>query len=134
MNQRSAMIVTQTLASGIVVRQDFRNAVRPVFFQTGFEEFLYATHGGTLFVVRFRGKMYALMCGHVFKDFPHGRLFVRDEKFARKETMPAPVGGICYASSPRDAAEGTDMGNSSDDYGKAFERVVRRHTIDERSA
>jgi hypothetical protein len=42
------MIVTQTLASGLTVRQDFSRAVRPVFFQTEFEEWLYATHGGTL--------------------------------------------------------------------------------------
>jgi hypothetical protein len=50
------MSQTQILASGLVIRQDFAAAVRPVFFQTEFEEFLYATHGGTLFLVSFRGK------------------------------------------------------------------------------
>lgn len=103
------MIVTQTLASGITVRQDFAKAVRPVFFQTEFEEWLYATHGGTLFIVQFRGKYYALTCGHVFKDFPHSRLFITNEKYAQKGSMPPPVGGICYPSSPRDGAEGTDI-------------------------
>jgi hypothetical protein len=103
------MIVTQTLASGLVVRQDFRGAVRPVFFQTEFDDFLYATHGGTLFVVQFRDKMYALTCGHVFKDFPHSRLFIANERVAQKGSKPAPVGGICYPSSPRDGAEGTDI-------------------------
>jgi hypothetical protein len=49
------MIVTQTLASGLIIQQDFSNAVRPVFFQTDLEEWQYATHGGTLFIVQFRG-------------------------------------------------------------------------------
>jgi hypothetical protein len=38
-----AMSQTQTLASGVVIRQDFAAAVRPVFFQTEFEEFLALT-------------------------------------------------------------------------------------------
>src|SRR5882757_8015263 len=62
-----AMNQTHTLSSGLVIRQDFAAAIRPVFFQTEFEEFLYATHGGTLFLVSFRGKTYGLTCRHVFQ-------------------------------------------------------------------
>jgi hypothetical protein len=104
-----AMKVTQTLASGTVIEQNFSSAVRPVFFHTDLDEFLYATHGGTLFIVNFRDKLYAITCGHVFKDFPHGMLFVTQEKQAKKGSMPAHVTGICYPSSPNDALEGSDV-------------------------
>ena len=56
------MMVTQTLASGVAVRQDFTKAVRPVFFQTEFEEWLYATHGGTLFIVDTARKVECTWC------------------------------------------------------------------------
>ena len=82
---------TQRLASGLIVRQDITTAIRPVFFRTEFEEFLYATHGGTLFLVVFSGRVYALTCYHVFKDFPRGTLFITDEKFAKKGSKPAHV-------------------------------------------
>ncbi|MFK4488892.1 hypothetical protein [Bradyrhizobium sp. USDA 336] len=88
---------------------DFTAAVRPVFFQTPFEEFLYATHGGTLFLVNFRGITYGMTCGHVFKDFGHGQLFVTQEKNAKKGSKPAPIAGIYYPSSPVDGAAGTDV-------------------------
>ena len=80
----TAMLETQVLASGLIIRQDFTEAVRPVFFQTEYEEFLYATHGGTLFLVVFRGRVYGVTCAHVFGDFPHGRLFVAQVKRAQK--------------------------------------------------
>lgn len=54
------MRVTQTLSSGLVIRQDFRDPVRFVFFDTGLYEWQYATHGGTMFVVRFGRSHYAL--------------------------------------------------------------------------
>jgi hypothetical protein len=63
---------TQVLSSGLIIRQDFAEVVRPVFFQTEYEEFPYATHGGTLFPVVFRGRVYGVTCTHVFGDFPHG--------------------------------------------------------------
>lgn len=105
------MRVRQKLASGLVVRQDIGDAVRPVFFQTDYEEFLYATHGGTLFLASFRGRVYALTCNHVFKDFPTGRLFVVNKKYAEKGSMPARIEGIRYASNLRDGAVDTDIGD-----------------------
>lgn len=103
------MLQTQTLSSGLIVRQDFTAAVRPVFFQTEFEEFLYATHGGTLFLVVFAGRVYALTCHHVFKDFRHGTLIVTDEKFAKKGSKPAHVIGMYSASAFVEAAVDTDV-------------------------
>lgn len=41
---------TQTLSSGLIVQQDFGDSIRPMFFETDIEEFMYATHGGTLFI------------------------------------------------------------------------------------
>jgi hypothetical protein len=105
------MRVSQKLASGLVVRQDIGDAIRPVFFQTDFEDWLYATHGGTLFLVRFRGHVYALTCNHVFRDFPTGRLFVVDKKHAETGSMSARLEGIRHASNPRDGAVDTDIGD-----------------------
>lgn len=84
-------------------------AIRPVFFQTDLDDFLYATHGGTLFLISFQGCSYALTCRHVFQDFPKGRLFITQEKQAQKGSKPAPVEGVVYPSSPRDGAVGTDI-------------------------
>jgi hypothetical protein len=102
---------TQTLSSGTIIRQDFADAVRPVFFQTEYDDFLYATDGGTLFLVRYRGRDYGVTCRHVFagKGFDPNRLFITREKHAKKGSMPAPIKGVAYASSLRDAAVGTDL-------------------------
>jgi hypothetical protein len=119
------MSQTQILASGLVIRQDFAAAVRPVFFQTEFEEFLYATHGGTLFLVSFRGKTYGLTCRHVFQDFALEQLFIAQEKQARKGSKPAPIKGICYPSAPVDGAVGTDRQPLPD----TFLRYVRHYVL-----
>jgi hypothetical protein len=91
------------------MRDLFSKSVRAVFFQTEYEEFLYATHGGTLFLVRFRGRIYGLTCKHVFQDFEPGRLFVTQEKHGKKGSKPAPVKGIAFPSAPRDGAAGSDI-------------------------
>jgi hypothetical protein len=106
---RFAMMRSQILSSGLTIRQDFSEAVRAVFFQTEYEEFLYATDGGTLFVVRFRGCSYGLTCGHVFQTFDHSDLFITQEKTGQKGSKPAPIKGICYPSSPKDGAAETDI-------------------------
>src|SRR5262249_51768486 len=67
--------------------------------------------GGTLFLVKFRGRTYALTCSHVFADFRHGSLFITQEKQAKKGSKPAPIKTFCYPSSPRDDAVGTDLGD-----------------------
>jgi hypothetical protein len=108
---RVSMKRTQVLSSGLIIQQDFSDAVRAVFYQTEYEEFLYATHGGTLFVVSFRGRFYGLTCKHVFGDFEVSKLFITQEKHARKGNMPAPIAGLCSPSAPIGEAAGTDVGD-----------------------
>jgi len=100
---------THVLLSGLIIRQDFAEAVRPVFFQTAYEEFLYATHGGTLFLVVHRGRVYGVTCAHVFGDFPRGQLYVTQKKLAQKGSMPGHVTQLAFPSSPKDDAVGTDV-------------------------
>lgn len=99
----------QTLSSGLIVRQDIRNSVRPVFFETRYPEYPYATHGGTLFLINYRGRVYALTCRHVFGDFAAERLFVVAKQNAKVGCPRAIVKTICYPSSPYDKAVGTDI-------------------------
>jgi transposase len=47
--------------------QDILASVRPVLFDTSYEEFPYS-FGGTLFIISFRGRCYALTCRHVTGD------------------------------------------------------------------
>jgi hypothetical protein len=93
----------------LMASQDIGDAIRPVFFQTEHEEFLYATHGGTLFLVDFRGRVYGVTCGHVFQDFEHRTLFITDERQAQKGSKPAPIKGLAYPSSLTGGAVGADI-------------------------
>jgi hypothetical protein len=99
----------QRLSSGLVVRQDYGESIRAAFYQTEFEEFLYATDGGTIFIVEYRGKSFGLTCKHIFRSFSPNQLFITEEKQGKKGGMPAPISQIAYPSSPRDAAEGSDI-------------------------
>jgi hypothetical protein len=101
-----SMKTSQVLASGITIRQDIRDAVRAVLFETGFEGWEYATHGGTLFVVNYQGKVYGVTCAHVLKDFNWNQLVVTDRKTG---TGIAGLKTVCYPSSPRDAAVDADI-------------------------
>ena len=80
----SDMRVTQTLASGTIIRQDFRTAARFVFFDTEDEHWQYATHGGTMFVVLYKGKPCGLTCRHVLKDFYWRQLVVTNQRQGRQ--------------------------------------------------
>jgi len=124
------------VAGAVTMRQDFAEAVRPVFFQTEYEEWLYATHGGTLFLIVFQGRVYGLTCAHVFGDFSHGQLFVTQEKQAQKGSMPGHVVGIACPSLPIEGAVGTDVTDLcviqfSEDTSPAFFRSP--YVIDERT-
>ena len=98
--------ITQTLASGIIVRQDFRTATRFAFFVTGTEEWPYATHGGTLFVVLYRGRPYGLTCRHVFGTFNWGQLVITAEQYGGGAVR---LSQIAYPSEPRADAIDTDV-------------------------
>lgn len=103
---RSDQRVTQSLASGLIIRQDYREAVRFVMFDTGLPEWQYAFHGGTLFVVVFRGVPYGLTCGHVRQDFEWEQLIVTNTRYGRGI---AGLSAVFHASSPKGAAVDTDI-------------------------
>jgi hypothetical protein len=78
------MRVSHRLASGLWIRQDYRDAVRFVMFDTGQPEWPYATHGGTAFVINVDGRCFALLCKHTLGDFHWPQLVITDEKFGTK--------------------------------------------------
>jgi trypsin-like peptidase len=97
---------TQILASGVTVRQDFRDAVRMVFFDTGDPAWQYATHGGSAFLVNFQGRPYGFTCRHVIGDFDWANLVITDTKFGQSV---AGVKAINYARDPQESATETDI-------------------------
>ncbi len=100
---------TQTLSSGLTIRQDFRLSVRFVMFQTEIEECLYATEGGTLFVVNYRDKVYAVTCGHVVRGFELHQLIITGKRFPQKGDKPAQIKGQYFPSSPQGEAIDSDI-------------------------
>ena len=88
------------------MRQDFRDSVRFVMFETGFEGWEYATHGGTLFVASLNGKPFGITCRHVLGDFDWRQLAITEAKFGQHF---AGLKGIFYPSSPQGAAIGSDV-------------------------
>jgi hypothetical protein len=84
-------------------------SVRAVFFQTELDDFQYATSGGTLFIVRFRSRPYAITCKHVLRQFEASALFVARERYAKKGSKPAPVKTLCFPSSPTGGAVDSDV-------------------------
>ena len=105
----SAMKRSQMLSSGLTVRQDFRDSVRFVMFETGYEGWEYATDGGTAFLVSFRGTIYALTCRHVLKNFEYRQLVITHRKSASKGGKIAGIAGVLYPSSPTGAAVDSDI-------------------------
>ena len=94
---------TQVLASGITIRQDFTKAVRLVLFETGFDGWEYGTHGGTAFVINYEGKVYAVTCQHIRKDFQWRQLVVANTKYGEQI---AGIHAVYHASKPRESAAG----------------------------
>jgi hypothetical protein len=92
-----------------MIRIAITQAVRPVLFYTGIEEFQYATHGGTAFVVSYQGRPYAVTCRHVFQDFDEGQLTLFGAPFPKKGDKSAKVRGVYYPSSPRASAVDSDV-------------------------
>src|SRR5271168_2058598 len=73
-----------------IMRQDIKTAVRPVLYQTDWEEWPYS-HGGTLFVVNFEGRCYGLTCRHVIGDEGANHLFVAHCHIPAKGMRPAAI-------------------------------------------
>ena len=89
--------------------QDFRESVRFALFHTGLEEWLYATEGGTLFLVNYGGKIYGVTCKHVLGSFLPEQLAITDIKFAQKGAKLASVKGVYFPTAPSQEAVGTDI-------------------------
>src|SRR5260221_4983925 len=100
-NDRLDMKRTQLLSSGVTIQQDFADAIRPVFYQTEYDEFLYATDEATLFLVRVRGRDYGVTCRHVFtgQGFEPSRRFITQGKQAKKGSLTAPIQCVAYPAS-----------------------------------
>jgi hypothetical protein len=80
-----------------------------VLFETEFEGWEYASHGGTVFLVEVGGKPYGITARHVVGDFAWDDLCVLNrrndgDKFAAPKA-------IYYPSELRKGAEGTDFGD-----------------------
>jgi hypothetical protein len=100
------MKITQQLSTGITVRQNFKDCVRFVMFETGVEGWEYATHGGTVFIVNLQGKLFGLTCRHVFGDFNWRQIRITEAKFGRQF---ARLKSLVYPTQPRGEAIGTDI-------------------------
>ncbi len=100
------MEFAQIIINGITIRQDFSRSVRFVMFATGVDGWEYATHGGTAFVVNFRGKLFGLTCRHVLTDFNWSQLAITEARFG---TQLAGLKAIYYPSDPRGEAVDTDI-------------------------
>ena len=84
-------------------------AIRLVFFQTDLEDYPHATHGGTLFIVKFSGGLYGVTCKHVFKDFSPDSLHVTPELTPRKGALSAKIQNLGYASKLGGISVGSDL-------------------------
>jgi hypothetical protein len=98
--------ITQQLKSGLIIRQDFGDSVRFVMFETGVEGWEYATHGGTAFVVKHRGKYFGITCGHCIQDFNWRQLAITETRFGTKR---AGLKSIYRPSKPTGGAVDSDV-------------------------
>ena len=96
----------QTLSSGILVRQDFRDSVRIAMFLTGEDIQQCATLGGTVFIVQFEGRYFGITCRHVLRGFNWRQLAITDQKFGR---ALAAISALYYPSEATGGAEGSDL-------------------------
>lgn len=100
------MDVTHTLSSGVLLPQNFKDSVRFPVFQTGADDWPYASHGGTVFVVAFRGRILALTCRHVIGSFDWRGLSITEKKFGHQLALPT---SLYYPSNLRGHAAGADI-------------------------
>ncbi|MDT7814712.1 MAG: hypothetical protein QOJ42_4628 [Acidobacteriaceae bacterium] len=86
-------------------------AVRLIFFQTGDDEYPHATHGGTLFIVRHRGRPYGVTCKHVFGDFDPEMLHVTARTELKPGRLSAKLQNLGFAVNLGGAAASSDFGD-----------------------
>jgi hypothetical protein len=88
------------------VPKEIAEAVRFICFETHLEDFRLATHGGTAFVVKYKGRPFAITCRHVFQDFSIDDLVITDARLGRKA---AGVKGMYFPGNLKDDVEGSDL-------------------------
>ena len=89
--------------------QPFEPSVRPVLFETGIEDFQYATHGGSFFLVEFEGQVFGITCWHVFKDFEIQDLVVSECWNPQQGARLANVRGHYRMTEPVGEIIGSDL-------------------------
>lgn len=88
------------------VPKEIAEAVRFVCFETRLEDFRLATNGGTAFVVKYKGRPFAITCRHVLKGFSIDDLVITDATLGRKA---AGVKGMYHPGNLKDDVEGSDL-------------------------
>lgn len=87
-------------------------SIRPILFQTDLDDFQYATHGGTVFVVEYKGRPYGITCKHVLEDFNYDGLVVMGSFDFRKGDKAAQIDGYYMqrgGALATDATAGSDV-------------------------
>ena len=84
-------------------------STRTVFFETNYEDWKYASYGGTVLVVAVAGKPYGLTARHVAGDFAWDHLCVTSRR-ADGDQIAAPK-NIFYPSDLKKGAAETDLGD-----------------------
>jgi SEC-C motif len=90
------------------VPREIAESVRFVCFETHLEDFRLATNGGTAFVVRYKGKPFAITCRHVLNGFNIDNLVIADARFGRKV---AEVRGMYCPRNLNGDVEDSDLGD-----------------------
>ncbi|WP_441239424.1 hypothetical protein [Bradyrhizobium sp. 930_D9_N1_4] len=86
--------------------REIADSVRFVCFETGLEDFRYATNGGTAFIVRRKGTPFGLTCRHVLRGFSIDDLVITDAPMGQKA---AGIRGMYHPTNLRGEGEGSDL-------------------------
>ena len=70
----------QRLGFGLTIRQRPESCVRQVLFNTGWDDWPYASYGGTYFIVSFDHRPYAVIVNHTLGDFDHNKLRISSKR------------------------------------------------------
>jgi hypothetical protein len=92
--------------SSPLLPREIVESVRFICFETHLEDFRLATNGGTAFVVRYKGKPFAVTCKHVLNGFQIDDLVITDARMGRRV---AGIRGIYHPGNLRADAEGSDL-------------------------
>ena len=92
----------------MVLRLSLKRLPNPRFvcFETHLEDFRLATNGGTAFVVRYKGRPFAITCRHVLNGFNIDDLVITDARFGQKV---AGVRGMYYPRNLNGDVEDSDL-------------------------